>query len=145
MRFSKFVVEKETKDADVDKKHFGDIEELGYKIFIVNGEKVRNNCDVDFIGGGHCLVYDCIPEKEIWVEDFKHEHDSEYVLWHEVFEHLLMLEKSYKYEDAHDVANKFERMLRINTAMDKVKDQYDDEYFDGSKRIHDVLDSVVYK
>ena len=145
MRFSKFVVEKETKNMDVEKKHFGDIGELDYKIFIVNGEKVRNNCDVDFIGGGHNLVYECIPEGEIWIEDFKHEHDCEYVLWHEIFEHLLMLEKSYKYEKAHKIANKFERLLRIHENMNKVKDEYDDEYFDGSKRIHDVLDSVKYK
>ena len=39
----------------------------GFKVFIVDGEWVRNNLSVIFGHGGHGLVHEFIPHNEIWI------------------------------------------------------------------------------
>lgn len=43
-------------------------EEDGFKIFAVNGEKVRNNLSVMFGHGGHGYVHEFIPLNELWID-----------------------------------------------------------------------------
>jgi hypothetical protein len=49
-------------------KKFHDDGPEGLKIFQVDGPAIRNTILADFIAGGHNLVYDFIPENEIWIE-----------------------------------------------------------------------------
>ncbi|MDP3901516.1 MAG: hypothetical protein Q8Q37_00880 [bacterium] len=49
------------------------LEKLGkFKIFVVDGEWVRNNLSVIFGHGGHGLVHEFIPLDEIWVDSHHH-------------------------------------------------------------------------
>jgi hypothetical protein len=43
----------------------------GTKIFVVDGEEVRNNNSVAFFGGTHPKYDDCKTKKEIWIEKLK--------------------------------------------------------------------------
>lgn len=49
------------------KKFFGNQD--GYKIYIVDGEWVRNNLSLLFGHGGHGYVHEFIPNDEIWISD----------------------------------------------------------------------------
>jgi hypothetical protein len=99
------------------------------KIFKVNGQQIRDTLCVDFIGGGHSLVYDFIPENEIWIEDMAHPADQKYILSHELVEHYLMKHLSYSYPKAHNIANKIEERLRANEEPETVFADFCNEYF----------------
>ena len=43
----------------------------GTCVFEVNGKNVRDTHSVEWIGGGHSLVNDFIPDDEIWVEEME--------------------------------------------------------------------------
>ena len=40
----------------------------GFKVYLVDGEWIRNNLSVTFGHGGHGYVHEFIPNDEIWVE-----------------------------------------------------------------------------
>lgn len=85
-------------------------------VYLVDGEYVRNNMDVNFTEGGHYAVYDFIPEGEIWIDFDVTPSEVKFVIVHETIELYLMLEKDFEYDDAHDEANTVERMLRTKDA-----------------------------
>lgn len=77
----------------------------GITIYLVDGYAIRQNIDVDFIGGGHHYAYPkFIPENEIWIEDMKNKKDVYPIIAHELKELHLMRDKGKKYDDAHEVA-----------------------------------------
>ena len=77
----------------------------GTKVWLVNGEEVRNHTKTDFIEGGHDYVYDFIPEGEIWIEDGLNAEEMPFVLYHESVERKLMKDKGMDYNDAHEIAS----------------------------------------
>ena len=77
----------------------------GYKIFIVNGELIRNKIDIDYIMGGNGFRYLYIPIDEIWVEDkYYKTKEFNYIVYHEYSESRLM-RRGLNYSDAHDLAS----------------------------------------
>ncbi len=56
---------------------------------------------------GHHLVFDYIPENQIWVSDQAPEEEREKIILHEYVEHGLM-EQGYSYSKAHRAALKAE-------------------------------------
>jgi hypothetical protein len=76
----------------------------------VNGLHVRNHLDVGFSGGGHHLVEDYIPEKEIWIDECHTEPDRLAYVHHEMTEHMKMAHEGY--DEAHQESNQAESKFR---------------------------------
>lgn len=86
-------------------------------VYTVDGGFVRNRCDVDWIGGGHQLVYRWMPRGEAWVENLGG--DGKFIAGHELSEIFDMLSKGWSYEKAHAKANRVETAARRAWARDR--------------------------
>jgi predicted double-glycine peptidase len=82
----------------------------GFKIFLVNGCKIRQFIDFDFTMGGHGLRYIYVPLNEIWIDDSNKE-EAEEIILHEITEFNLM-KKGMSYDLAHEQASLKEIELR---------------------------------
>ncbi len=80
-------------------------------ICYVDGRAVRAGLDPYFLLGGHGLVYDYIPKKEVWIDTRQDPKEMKYTLIHELDERARMA-KGMSYLDAHDFALATERMAR---------------------------------
>lgn len=78
------------------------LEEYGtdVKVWVVDGELVRNLCFIDFTEGGHDKVYRFVPEKEVWLDDDLMPEERRLVLLHEMHERYLMAH-GWPYSKAH--------------------------------------------
>ncbi len=83
----------------------------GIKIWIVNGELVRDLFFIDFSEGGHDKVYWFVPKNEVWIDDDVIEKERKFVLLHELHERNLM-KRGMKYHEAHRSANNVEYFAR---------------------------------
>ena len=77
------------------------------KVWIVDGELVRDLFETDFTEGGHDLVYPFVPKNEIWIDDDLSEKELKFIILHESHERNLM-EKGWDYESAHKDSSKIE-------------------------------------
>lgn len=104
----------------INKELIYDLEE-GSSIYKVDGEKVRDFYDTDFVWGGHYYAYpDFIPEDEIWIEHMESIEDEKEVLAHELFEWYQMKYNKIDYEQAHAFATDVESALRkLQVPVDK--------------------------
>ena len=82
------------------------------KLWLVNGEVIRDELHPEFAEGGHGLVYDYIPKNEIWL-DAAESNDLTNLFVHEITEYNLMA-KGMKYEPAHAIDNETEHKARKN-------------------------------
>jgi hypothetical protein len=82
-----------------------------FKIFLVNGEHVRNCMETDFTMASHGYVSGFIPKDEIWMDDRLSVNDLVAVMHHEIFEVQLMA-KGMPYPDAHVLATESEKKFR---------------------------------
>jgi len=82
------------------------------KVFLVDGDIIRNNYDIEFALGGHHYRNDYIPENEVWVEDTKYEHDIDINIFYEGYERLLMKYRGMSYDSAHPIVSLEEHNLR---------------------------------
>lgn len=83
------------------------------KVWIVNGEVVRDLFFIDFTEGGHDFVYSFIPKNEVWIDDDLNSEDIKFVILHEVYERRLM-SKGMDYDSAHKRASHIEYSCRHN-------------------------------
>jgi hypothetical protein len=83
------------------------------KVWIVNGELVRDLFFLDFTEGGHDKVYPFVPLNEIWLDDDNTTKERKFILLHEVHERNLM-NKGWNYEKAHKSASEIEYSCRRN-------------------------------
>jgi hypothetical protein len=88
------------------------------KVFVVDGQFVREHYDIDFTEGGHDLVYDFIPKGEVWLDLDVNVRELPYVLLHELTERGIMQREKLCYDDAHDRANKVELNARTHHDID---------------------------
>jgi len=93
------------------------IRRLGYvtglPVYLVSGEQVRNQIDIDFTQGGNEAAYPgYVPPGEIWIDDAMHALDRIATVFHEIVERNLVLYGGMDYDDAHDVACKREIEFR---------------------------------
>ena len=95
-----------------------------YKIYIINGEYIRDKIDIDFILGGNPGRYGYIPEDEIWIGDTTEIGDMAPNLLHEYIELRKMIDIGWDYDKAHDYASSFEIEFRkiYKPSGDIVKD-----------------------
>ena len=108
---------------NIHKKVLEKIGEL--RIWLVNGEAVRDKFRIDFAGGGHDKVYQFIPKNEIWIDDDLSVGERKFIIIHELKERKLM-SKGRKYHDAHYVATELEDIARkkpnnANIILEKLK------------------------
>lgn len=83
------------------------------KVWVVNGELVRDLFFIDFTEGGHDIVYHFMPENEIWLDDDLSPKERKFVLLHEACERNLML-KGKDYNSAHMAASSKEHYCRMH-------------------------------
>jgi hypothetical protein len=81
------------------------------KVWIVDGELVRDLFDVEFTEGGHDLIFPFIPKNEIWIDNDLSKREFKFVVLHEVHERNLMA-KGWDYESAHKDSSKLEFACR---------------------------------
>jgi len=85
----------------------------GLPIYLVSGEKVRNEMDIDFTQGGNDGIYPFyIPKGEIWIDDALHGLDRTATALHEMVERDLMVRHGMEYDPAHEIASSYERPFR---------------------------------
>lgn len=83
------------------------------KVWVVNGELVRDLFFIDFTEGGHDIVYNFVPKNEVWIDDDLPPRERKFVLLHEICERNLML-KGKDYNSAHLVASSKEHYCRLH-------------------------------
>lgn len=92
----------------------------GLPVYLVSGEQVRNNIDIDFTQGGNEAAYPgYVPPGEIWIDDAMHSLDRIATIFHEIVERNLVLYGGVDYDDAHDTACKREIEFRKDLARKK--------------------------
>ena len=85
------------------KKYSGEV-----KIWVVNGELVRDLFFLDFTEGGHDLIYPFVPKNEVWIDDDVSPKELKFILLHELHERNLMI-KGWTY-DLHDERTAIEKI-----------------------------------
>ncbi|MDD5012654.1 MAG: hypothetical protein PHQ66_03375 [Candidatus Nanoarchaeia archaeon] len=89
------------------------------KVWIVDGEAVRDLFYVDFTEGGHGYVYPFVPKDEVWIDDDLTPREIKFVLLHELHERALMA-GGMEYDTAHKSSSEIEYYCRKNLAeLDK--------------------------
>lgn len=81
--------------------------DAGLSVWLINGRLVRSAFFLDFMDGGHHLIYPWVPEKEVWVDDDLVSKEYPYVILHELHERMLMA-KGWSYNKAHPDSSKIE-------------------------------------
>lgn len=100
------------------------IRRLGYvtglPVYLVSGEQIRNDIDIDFTQGGNEAAYPgYVPADEIWIDDAMHALDRIATVFHEIVERNLVLYGGMSYDKAHDIACKREIEFRKELARKK--------------------------
>jgi len=103
--FKKYLKKKERYELPINPRKKRLKSYKGCKVFIVNGELIRDNIDIDYVMGGNGFRYLYIPIDEIWVEDkYYKTKEFNYIVYHEHSE-LKLMRKGLNYSDAHDLAS----------------------------------------
>lgn len=110
VRFAKTPKKAKRIKTKTPKKQIGKLGE--FKLFLVDGEYVRNHIDIDFVAGGNPARYAYCPEDEIWVEEVYGKVDIAATTTHEYHETILMRNHGKNYEKGHDAASKLEKKFR---------------------------------
>lgn len=105
-------------------------------IYLVDGDYIRDELDIDFSLGGHHLVYSCIPEDEIWVEILPNKKDILMTAIHEAYELSIMKLGKLDYNQAHEYSNLIEQLVR-----DKLKDLSNNGF---EKLVFDKMKNMEY-
>ncbi len=84
----------------------------GFKVYIVDGEFIRNEKDIEFTNFGQHYKYPYIPKNEFWLDDTEQGRDEyKYFVQHMLVEYSLM-SRGFSYHKASDMADKVEREAR---------------------------------
>jgi hypothetical protein len=96
------------------------------KVWIVEGDLVRDYFFIDFTEGGHDYVYDFVPKNEVWIDDDLNPKERGFVILHEIHERNLM-KKGKDYNSAHKSASKIEHHCRKNPKIlaKRIKEELD--------------------
>ena len=85
----------------------------GISIEAVDGGKVKVEKFMDFVEGGHDVVYNFIPKKTIWIDGRLDISQRGFVLLHELVERKMMGKHGMSYSKAHPISNHYEKLLRM--------------------------------
>ena len=90
----------------------------GLSVYVVDGERVRNELDIDFTCGGNEAIYPTyVPRGEIWIDNVLRPLDATATCFHEIVERDLMMRLGWGYDRAHDAASECEMILRKDLQM----------------------------
>lgn len=81
------------------------------KVWVVDGELIRDLFDIDFTEGGHDKVYRFIPDREVWIDDDVMPEERPFILLHEMHERRLM-SRGWSYNKAHRDSSRIEYYCR---------------------------------
>ena len=91
------------------------IKQVGHRgtisIWVVDGTYVRTHLDEEFTNYGQHYVFNCIPEKEFWLDKEAKEDEQKFFIDHLSVEHRLMA-KGVPYDNALERADKIEMAER---------------------------------
>jgi hypothetical protein len=87
----------------------------GVKVWVVDGELVRDVFNIDFTEGGHDKVYRFIPANEVWIDNDVMPEERKFILLHELHERALMA-RGWPYAKAHPDSSRIEYYYRHNPA-----------------------------
>jgi hypothetical protein len=87
-------------------------EKDGFKIWIVDGAKVRREIFNEYLYGGNPERYTFVPDDEIWIDNSISAEEYETTLAHELNERNLMAKLGMTYFDAHDSSLQLEQKMR---------------------------------
>jgi len=83
----------------------------GLTVWLVDGERIRDDLEIDFTMGGTHARWKFIPKREVWIDECLSPRDRNATIVHELVERARML-KGASYEPAHDYASMVERAFR---------------------------------
>lgn len=86
----------------------------GLDIWIVDGKKVREEINPEFLYGGNNQRYPFVPKREIWIDNAITAEELNYTIAHELLERDLMAKRGLTYEAAHDSGLMLEHTMRLN-------------------------------
>ena len=79
------------------------------RIYLVDGKWIREHKHIDYVHGGHDVVYPgFVPAWEVWIDNTLMPNEIPYVTWHELFERRMMSKHGWDYNKAHDEASRRE-------------------------------------
>ena len=84
----------------------------GMDVWLVDGELIRNEVDVDMVAGANPFRYLFVPNGELWIEKTSSPNDTIAIAVHERIESYLMDTEGLDYSDAHDSTNVYEISVR---------------------------------
>jgi hypothetical protein len=85
----------------------------GNEVWSVDGDLVRTFLHIDFVQGGHGLVYEFVPFGEIWIDNDISWHERGFIILHELNEFNLMCQ-GWNYSKAHNNSLLIEDRCRKN-------------------------------
>jgi len=88
-------------------KSIGKINDIG--IILVDGDIIKKKYFMDFVEGGNDMAYDFVTKNQIWIDDNMSPKVIPHIIYHEFLERFLMKNKGMKYDEAHDIANRYEK------------------------------------
>ena len=122
-------------------------EKDGYKIWFVDGDKVRMKLYKEYLYGGNEQRYLFNPKGEIWIDNAVSCEEFEMTLAHELNERHLMAKFGWTYLKAHDSSLALEVVMRRR--YERICRAYEDSLpkmqvtdIDNIKEIRDIPDSV---
>ena len=88
-------------------KTIGKLDDM--EIILVDGDKIKKKYFMDFVEGGNDMAYKWMPKNKIWIDDNMSIEVMPHITYHEFIERYLMKYEDMSYNDAHDIANKYEK------------------------------------
>lgn len=87
--------------------HIGKLDEVD--VYLVDADVVKKKYFMDFVEGGHDIVYRFIPCNQIWIDYNISNRPIHHIIYHEFIERTLMKYNKMDYEKAHNIANEQEQ------------------------------------
>ena len=119
----------------------------GYKVWFIDGDKVRSTLYQEYLYGGNDQRYLFNPKGEIWIDNAVSCEEFEMTLAHELNERHLMAKFGWTYAVAHDSSLAIEVIMRRK--YEKICRAHEDSLpkmlvtdYSNSKEIKDIEDSV---
>lgn len=92
----------------------GDKKDSVVKVYLVDGDKIKVEHDMDFVEGGNGLEDPGLCGKnDIYIDCNLARHEWPFILYHEACEREDMIDDGLSYEQAHKKANQEEKFLRL--------------------------------
>jgi hypothetical protein len=133
------------KAGDIYRYYSG--EQNNYKIWIIDGNRVRQHIYREFLYGGNEQRYRFNPKGEIWIDNAISCEEYDLTVAHELNERHLMAKFGWTYAAAHDSSLSLEQVIRhknqeVCTAHEASLNKVSVLDFDNKKEIRNLPDSI---